>query len=274
MERCNASAPYGIIFWRVARVSTVEIAKATCANAVQPAPARPAMRDLCEVAIGYVLIMSVIWTPRALQRWLYWAAIAWFIVSIVLSFPGWKAMGCSVAGFWRSAWVVGVALVVACAGVVGASMLHTLHRPDGLAQWVFAFGGYTVWSLAQQFLLQGYFLARLVRLLPSAPIAAGFAAFIFAIAHLPNPVLTVLTLVWGLAACLIFLKARNLWTLAMAHAIFGIAVAVTVPAATLHNMRVGLGYLRYRAPRHLHRNQSDHKVSTVAWVRADAPIRR
>ena len=60
----------------------------------------------------------------------------------------------------------------------------------------------------------------------------------------------------------------------MAHAIFGIAVAITFPAATIHNMRVGLGYLRYRTPRHLQRNQSDHKVSTVAWVSALAPTRR
>ena len=45
-----------------------------------------------------------------------------------------------------------------------ASDLHTLHHPNGLLQWILAFGGYTVWSLAQQFLLQGYFLARLVRL--------------------------------------------------------------------------------------------------------------
>lgn len=230
--------------------------------------------DLCELTVGYVLILAVIWTVRPLQRWLYWTAIAWFILSIVVSFPGWKAMGCTVAGFWRSAWVVGVALVLAAAAMECASSLHTLHRPSGFLQWVLAFGGYTVWSLAQQFLMQGYFLARLIRLLPSEKLAALTAAAIFAIAHLPNPILASLTLVWGLAACLVFLKARNLWTLAMAHAIFGISVAITIPAATLHNMRVGRGYLNYRAPRRVQRSQSDHKVSTVAWVSDDAPTRR
>lgn len=230
--------------------------------------------DLSELAIGYALILAVIWTPRPLQRWLYWIAVAWFVFSIVRSFSGWKSFGCCVAGFWRSAWIVGLALVLAGSAVMVASSLHTLHRPIGFAQWVMAFGGYTVWSLAQQFLLQGYFLARLVRLLPNAKLAAVTAASIFAIAHLPNPILTVLTLVWGLAACLVFLKARNLWPLAMAHAIFGISLAITIPAATLHNMRVGLGYLRYRAPRHLQRNHSDHKVSTVAWVMDEEPTRR
>jgi membrane protease YdiL (CAAX protease family) len=256
------------------KVSTVEDPSAGCTSGAVPLPKRRARWEACEIAIGYALILAVIWTPRPLQRWLYWIALAWFVLSILSSFQGWKALGCSAAGFWRSAWIVGVALVLASCAIALASSLHTLHRPSGWMQWVLAFGGYTIWSLAQQLLLQGYFLARLARVLPSATLAAVTAAVIFAAAHLPNPILTVLTLVWGLTACLVFLKARNVWTLAMAHAIFGISVAITVPATTLHNMRVGLGYLRYHAPRHLQRNQSDHKVSTVAWVIVDAPTRR
>ena len=255
-------------------MSNVEVSNVLGEAAPDSLPKQRGLREFCELSIGYALILAVIWTPRPLQRWLYWAAILWFVLSIVSSFPGWKAMGCSATGFWRSSWIVGVALVLAAGGMELASNLHTLHRPSGLIQWVLAFGGYTIWSLAQQFLLQGYFLARLVRLLPSATLAAVAAAVIFAIAHLPNPILTLLTLLWGLAACLVFLKARNLWTLAMAHAIFGICVAITIPATLLHNMRVGLGYLHYRAPRNLHRSQSDHKVSTVAWVIDEAPTRR
>ncbi|MGO9438019.1 MAG: type II CAAX prenyl endopeptidase Rce1 family protein [Terracidiphilus sp.] len=255
-------------------MSTVEDSNAIGVAASGPLPKRRALREFFELSIGYALILAVIWTSRPLQRWLYWAAIAWFVFSIIWSFPGWKAMGCTVTGFWRSAWIVGVALVLAAGGMELASNLHTLHRPSGFVEWVLAFGGYTIWSLAQQFLLQGYFLARLVRLLPSATLAAVAAAVIFAIAHLPNPILTLLTLLWGLAACLVFIKTRNLWTLAMAHAIFGICVAITIPATVLHNMRVGLGYLHYRAPRNLQRSQSDHRVSTVAWVRAEAPTRR
>ncbi len=99
-------------------------------------------------------------------------------------------------------------------------------------------------------------------------------AGLFALAHLPNPLLTVMTLVWGVAACLAFLRYRNLFTLGMAHAILGVCVAITVPATVQHNMRVGLGYLRYRPHGGHHLNQMDHKVSTVAWVTAEAPTRR
>jgi membrane protease YdiL (CAAX protease family) len=65
------------------------------------------------------------------------------------------------------------------------------------------------------------------------------------VAHLPNPVLTVITLVCGLASCLFFLRYRNLWPLAVAHAILGIAIAITIPSSIDHNMRVGISYLTW-----------------------------
>jgi hypothetical protein len=48
-----------------------------------------------------------------------------------------------------------------------------------------------------------------------------------------------------LASCLLFLRYRNLYPLALAHTILGITVAITVPGPVVHNMRVGLGYLTY-----------------------------
>jgi membrane protease YdiL (CAAX protease family) len=230
--------------------------------------------DFCELIIGYGLILAVIWTERPLQRWLYWAAIAWFALSVIVSFPGWKAIGCSIAQIWRAWWLVGAALVVAFAAGLLANQLHTLHHPSGVVAWVRAFAGYAVWATLQQFLLQGYFLIRLLRLIPNSAYAAITAASVFALAHLPNPILTPVTLLWGLVACFAFLKFRNIWPLAIAHAIFGISIAVTVPGPVVHNMRVGLGYLTYHPPGHLHRNHKDQRVSTVAWVIEAAPTRR
>ncbi len=255
-------------------MSTAQGSSAICVGDAGSVRERHSAWDVCELVIGYSLILAVIWTARPLQRWLYWSAIAWFAISLVTTFPGWRAMGCSIAQFWRAWWVVGVALLLAAAGAALASSLHTLHHPAGVLDWFKAFGGYAVWATLQQFLLQGYFLLRLQRLMPSATFAAITAALVFAVAHLPNPILAPVTLLWGLAACFVFLKFRNIWPLAIAHAIFGICIAVTIPGPVVHNMRVGLGYLTYRAPRHLHLNSKDQRVSTVAWVRADAPTRR
>ena len=255
-------------------MSTVEGASAFLGSA-QPVRARSKVWNYCEIIIGYGLILAVIWTPRPFNRWLYWSAIAWFLGTTILSFPGWRAMGCSIVGFWRSFWVVGLALTFAFSAGMYANNLHTLHHPGTVLQWIRAFAGYVIWATLQQFLLQGYFLLRLLRIMPNkASFAAVIAASVFAMAHLPNPILTPVTLLWGLTACFVFLKGRNIWPLAIAHAIFGICLAVTIPGPMLHNMRVGLGYLTYRAPSQLHLSQSDHTVSTVACVNDDVPTLR
>jgi membrane protease YdiL (CAAX protease family) len=68
---------------------------------------------------------------------------------------------------------------------------------------------------------------------------------LFAIAHIPNPVLTVATFIWGFCCCLLFLRYRNVYTIGIAHGILGICFAITVPDRFHHHMRVGLGYLHY-----------------------------
>jgi membrane protease YdiL (CAAX protease family) len=231
-------------------------------------------RAFVELAVGYVLIMVVIWTPRAWQRPFYLAAVAWIVVATVLSFDGIRAMGLNIRSSLHSFWIVGVALLFALFALLIAARLHTLHLPAAPLQFVKFFWGYAIWAFMQQFLLQDFFLQRLLRLLPSTITAVVAATALFALAHLPNPILTPITVIWGFAACLHFLRYRNLYPLAIAHAILGISVAITVPGPLDHNMRVGLGYLTYHRhhPRHL--SQNDHIVSTAACVTADAPTRR
>jgi membrane protease YdiL (CAAX protease family) len=201
-----------------------------------------------ELIVGYGLILATVWTPRPEQAWLWWAAALWIAGTTWWSFPGWAAMGFRRGGFVASLWVVVLAGVLSAIAVTAAIRLHTLRIPHSLAGWVLAWGGYTVWSFVQQFLLQGYFLLRLVRLLPRREWAAVAASGIFAAAHLPNPLLTAVTLIWGMVACFVFLRCRNLYALMLTHAILGVTLAITVPGPKMHNMRVGIGYLRYHQP--------------------------
>jgi len=213
-------------------------------SAIQPRRGRP----LLELSIGYGLILATIWAPRPYQYWLWWVAAGWIVVTSIVSFPGWAAMGFRRAGLLASLWVAFAAGMISATAVVVAIHIDTIRHPISARGWVMTFGGYTVWSFAQQFLLQGYFLFRFLRLLPRREWAAVAAAGIFALAHLPNPILTSVTLIWGLVACFVFLRCRNLYPLMVAHAILGITVAITIPGPVMHNMRVGLGYLRYHAP--------------------------
>ena len=82
--------------------------------------------------------------------------------------------------------------------------IHTLLLPTGAIDFVEGYLAYAVWTGVQQFLLQGFFLLRLLRVTPKGWVAVLAAAVLFAAAHLPNPVLTPITLVWGFVACMLF----------------------------------------------------------------------
>jgi len=237
---------------------------------------RSRRRALVEIAIAYGLILVVIWTPRPWQRLTWIVAVVSVAAIVALSFDGARAMGLRARNFLRSLWVVGVALALAGVAVALALRYHTLRNPGGPLFFFEDYWSYALWSGVQQFLLQCFFLSRLLRLLPNPKLAAFAAAALFALAHLPNPILASLTVIWGFAACLIFLRYRNLYPLAIAHAILGITIALTIPGPVDHNMRVGLGYLTYhRGFRpHRHLSHKDQIESTVAWVTAEAPTRR
>jgi membrane protease YdiL (CAAX protease family) len=212
-------------------------------------------RDLFELSVGYGLILLVIWTPNPWQRPLYWLAASFILAVSWRSFDGWPAMGLRRTNLLQSLWIVGLGLLGAAVAILIASRLGTLrpwHGPIELAQ---RFWGYAIWAFLQQFLLQVFFLQRLLRLVSSKTLAVVISAGIFSFAHLPSPILTVATLVFGLAACFLFLRYRNLYPLAITHAILGICIAVCFPGSVTHNMRVGLGYLEYR-PNQIHRHNT------------------
>jgi len=210
-----------------------------------PISARSPRRDLIELAVAYTLILLVIWSPRPWQGILRWVAAAAVLAIAAFSFEGLQAMGLRRENFLRSLWIVGAALLLSAVAVVLAVWVRTLHVPATPLLFIKTYAGYILWTFVQQLLMQCFFLARILRLLPNPKIAAVVTALIFAAAHLPNPLLAPVTLLWGLASCLLFLRYRNLYTLALAHAILGVTLTIAVPAAVHHNMRVGLGYLTY-----------------------------
>ncbi|RXH57788.1 CPBP family intramembrane glutamic endopeptidase [Granulicella sibirica] len=214
-------------------------------------------RALIEVGVGYLLILAVLWTPRPWQRYLYWLPVLWIAGTTALSFDNVAALGLRTANLLRSFWIAGVAACLSAITVAVAAHLHTLHAQASVVWFAKSYIGYAIWAFVQQFLMMDFFLPRFLRLSTRPAYAVLTAAGVFALAHLPNPVLTVLTLVWGLVGCWHFLRYRNLYPLALSHAILGITIAVCVPGYVTHNMRVGLGYLRYRQPGIPHRHRAD-----------------
>jgi membrane protease YdiL (CAAX protease family) len=233
------------------------------------------LRDLLELISAYGLILAVIWTPMPAQRLLYWLAIIAVIGITVFRREKLQSLGLAPAGTQRSLWIVVAAVGLAVLAVIAASYFGTLHGLPRIGHLSMRarVTGYLIWSFVQEFLLQVFVLARLIRLLSKRSLAIAVAALLFAIAHIPNPVLIGLTLLWALIACPLFLRYRNLYALGLAHCILGLCVAITVPDALHHHMRVGLGYLRYQPRHHPQRRSAPHKVSTHAWVMDEAAIR-
>ncbi len=204
-------------------------------------------RPAFELATGYALILLVIWTPQPFQRGFFWLAFAWIVGATIVSRRRDDELGFDLRRVRSSLWIVAAVFVVCLVAVGTAEALHLLHplfgpKPLGMHVW-----GYLVWALLQQFILQDYFLVRLLHITGSGTQSVVLAGVLFAIAHLPNPVLTVATLVWGVVACYIFLRYRSLYALALAHWMLGLCVAVITPNDVNRHMRVGLGYIRYKA---------------------------
>ena len=202
-------------------------------------------RDLAEVICGYALILVVLWTPDSAQRVLSPIALVTTVAVLLAPRPGRDELGLGWRGFVPSLWILPTAIALAGVAMLIAAKLGTLHPlSDRNLSHV---GGYVLWTLYQQVLLQDYFLPRLLRVMRGETGSVSLAATLFAAAHLPNFVLTMATLIWGAVSCLLFLRYRNLYVLGVAQGLLGLYFAACVPDALHHHMRVGLGYLHYHA---------------------------
>jgi hypothetical protein len=206
---------------------------------VQPRRAR----DLIELILGYGLIVGVIWTPEHLQRLLSPIALVLTLSVVLARGHSRDELGLGTRGLISSLWILPAAIALTALSLFVAAKLGTLHP---LYKADFAhISGYVLWTIYQQFLLQDYFMDRLLRLLSNESATLILAGVLFAAAHLPNLVLTAATLLWGIVSCALFRRYRNVWALGLAQGLLGLCFAVCVPDALHHHLRVGLGYLRY-----------------------------
>lgn len=203
-------------------------------------------RDLAELVLGFVSIMTILWLPTR-QQLIFGPIVLLIPLMLVLRrVPSRYELGLTWRGFRSSFWIFPAAVALAAGGVMlarYAGTYHPLYNAD-----IAHVGGYVLWTLYQQFLLQDYFMPRLSRIVASDT-AVALAGVLFAIAHLPNVPLAIATLLWGIASCALFRRYRSLYIFGLVQGLLGLCFAVCIPDALHHHMRVGLGFIHYHPTR-------------------------
>ncbi len=105
---------------------------------------------------------------------------------------------------------------------------------------------YYPWALLQNLWLNGYFTNRLAKVFPNQPkLISTMAGILFAIVHWPNPVLLVATFIGGIMSAYFFQRNRNLYPLALSHAILAVSLLYFFPDSWHHHLRIGPGFWHY-----------------------------
>lgn len=201
-----------------------------------------------EVFAAWGLIEATIWTSGKTQFKLFWLSALFILLTTLAHRPRLRELGLSLRGLRSSLWVIPAAVALSSAAVFIAWEAGTLHPLFGVVGTATHSGGYAIWAVFQQFILQSYFFLRLEKLI-STRAAVLLSAGLFCLVHIPNPVLVAVCLIAGWMACEIFRRNRNIYALGVAHAILGLTIAVTVPNDLHRHMRVGIGYYHYHAQR-------------------------
>ena len=94
----------------------------------------------------------------------------------------------------------------------------------------------------QQYLLNAYFVNRLLPGAGSSAQAAAWGAGCFACAHTPNWFLMIVAFAMGYCAARVWIRYRNLYFLGVAHGAIGSLLYLVVPDSISHHLVVGPGW--------------------------------
>lgn len=99
-----------------------------------------------------------------------------------------------------------------------------------------------IWALFQQYALNGFINRRAQLALGKGLKSIALVAVVFALLHLPNPLLAAVTFIGGLICAAVYQRQPNLFALALSHTVVSLTLAVTISPNLLNSLRVGFKY--------------------------------
>lgn len=189
-----------------------------------------------------VLLEAALWTPQPLGMLCGASALLYIARHLWLAAGNARTYGLDLRGILRAPRLLGATFAVAMAILAIAYYSGSLHRLWGLQHPWYAVAAYTCWAFVQEFMLQ-CFCVQMLRALVSRVGSLLLSGVVFSMAHLPNPSLTLLTFFAGMAFTAIYARKRNLYVVALMHAVLGLTLAVSTPDTWFHGLRVGRDFL-------------------------------
>lgn len=122
--------------------------------------------------------------------------------------------------------------------VIGWTFNHAIL----VAPWRNRFLLLPLWALFQQYVLNGFINRRAQLALGKGMKSVVLVAIVFALFHLPNPLLAILTFIGGLIWAAVYQRQPNLIALALSHAVSSLSLALAVSPRLLDDLRVGFKY--------------------------------
>jgi hypothetical protein len=190
----------------------------------------------------FMLIMLYIWWLRpAHQNW------ALSIFALIVLSHYWHGESAHELGFQSANFgaclrtflpaLVFISLMLFALGI----LLQTLRELD-MERAIIGFISYCAWGLFQQYLLNAFFVNRMLPISSSAHRAASLGAACFAFVHTPNWFLMAIGLVTGYCCARVWIQYRNLYFLGIAHGAIGSMLYLVVPDTISHHLVVGPGW--------------------------------